>query len=207
MKHFCLYLINLSTQTNTTKSKLVSGKSLIHPSAFSAYLADVHACITAQWLRWHQSIGANHSREQTSLINLLNGRAINKVDNTSFIHCNTCAGEKERATKWLFGGAREKDWEWEEKGEDRHAAERVRERSRVERGEGFGETSNSVRHSAQQEAVLSKAPHHRNVIIFPFQNPLKGLEQCNWRNKLFVTLDVSRVPRWTPDISGAKRVL
>lgn len=67
------------------------------------------------------------------------------------------------------------------------------ERSKVERGVGFGEASNSVRHSAQQAAVLSKALHHRNVIIFPFQSPLKGLEQCNWRKKLFVTLDVSRV--------------
>lgn len=60
---------------------------------------------------------------------------------------------------------------------------------------GFGEASNSVRHSAQQVAVLSKALHHGNVIIFPFQSPLKGLEQCNWRKKLFVTLDVSRVPQ------------
>lgn len=65
----------------------------------------------------------------------------------------------------------------------------------MKRGEGFGEASNSVRHSAQQVAVLSKALHHRNVIIFPFQSPLKGLEQCNWRKKLFVTLDVSRVPQ------------
>lgn len=70
---------------------------------------------------------------------------------------------------------------------------RKRQRSKVGRGEGFREASNSVRHSAQQAAVLSKALHHRNVIIFPFQSPLKGLEQCNCRKKLFVTLDVSRV--------------
>ena len=67
------------------------------------------------------------------------------------------------------------------------------ERNKAAREEGFVEASNSVRHSAQQATVLSKALHHRNVIIFPFQRPLKGLEQCNWRNKLFVTLDVSRV--------------
>lgn len=84
-------MINLSTGINTAKTKVVS----LFSRAFSAYLADVHARITAQRLRRHQSIGANHSREQTSLINLLNGCAIDKVDNTSFIHCNTCAGEKE----------------------------------------------------------------------------------------------------------------
>lgn len=67
-----------------------------YSSAFSAYLADIHTCITAQRLRRHQSIGANHSGEQTPLINLLNGGAIDKVDNTSFIHCNTCAGVRER---------------------------------------------------------------------------------------------------------------
>lgn len=127
----CIWLICPHKQTQP-KANWCQGKSLIHPSAFSAYLADVHACITAQRLRRHQSIGANHSREQASLINLLNGRAIDKVDNTSFIHSNTCAGEKERATEWLFGGAREKDWGWEEKGEDRHAAERVRERRGAE---------------------------------------------------------------------------
>lgn len=77
-------------------------------------------------------------------------------------------------------------------GRGRDEAQRVEERSRVGRGEGFREASNSVRHSAQQAAVLSKPLHHRNVIIFPFQNPLKGLEQCNRRKKLFVTLDVSR---------------
>ena len=65
----------------------------------------------------------------------------------------------------------------------------------MERGEGYREASDSVRHSAQRAAVLSKALHHRNVIIFSFQSPLKGLEQCNWRKKLFVTLDVSRVPQ------------
>lgn len=47
----------------------------------------------------------------------------------------------------------------------------------------------------QPSPVLSKALHHRNVIIFPFQNPLKGLEQRDWRKKLFVTLDVSTVPQ------------
>lgn len=69
------------------------------------------------------------------------------------------------------------------------------QRSKVERGEGFGEASNSVRHSAQHAAVLSKALHHRNVIIFPFPSPLKGLEQCKWRKKLFVTLHAGRVPQ------------
>lgn len=79
-----------------------------------------------------------------------------------------------------------------ENGEGEYEREEVRGReAEVERGEA----SNSVRHSAQQVAVLSKALHHRNVIIFPFQSPLKGLEQCNWRKKLFVTLDVSRVPQ------------
>lgn len=52
------------------------------------------------------------------------------------------------------------------------------ERSKVKRGQGFGEASNSVRHSALQAAVLSKAPHHRNVIIFPFRRPLKGLNNA-----------------------------
>lgn len=110
---FCLYLISLSTGTNTTKTEVVS----LFSRAFSAYLADVHARITAQRLRRHQSIGANHSREQTPLINLLNGRAIDKVDNTSFIHCNTCAGERERERQNDFlevperkiGGVRRKE--------------------------------------------------------------------------------------------------
>lgn len=42
--------------------------------------------------------------------------------------------------------------------------------NKVGRRASVGEASNSVRHSAQPPAALSKVPRRRNVIIFPSQS-------------------------------------
>lgn len=210
-----MILINPHSLEDTSSHKLFKhfraqrgSCSHLNSATILAYLADIHARITAQRLRRHESVWANHSGEQTSLINLLNGGAIHKVDNTSLIHCNTWAREKEREGEgeWAFGNdGIENEWRSrkKEKGKKKHMRneeDRVRKRSKEGREEDLDESFDSVRDSAQQATVLSKALHHRNVIIFPFRSPLKGLEQCNWRKKLFVTLDVSRLPQWTFDI-------
>lgn len=145
--HSLWYLQIIQTTLKCCRGSLFQSRNmwlLVSPShlnqtALLAYLADVHACIAAQRLRRHQSVWANHSGEQTSLINLLNGGAINEVDNTSFIHCDTWAGEREREKRQneLFGDDREGASEVEENKKKRR--KREREKKKKERGVSKGE--------------------------------------------------------------------
>lgn len=162
-----MILINPQSSEDTSFHKLFKQHfraqrgscSHLNSATILAYLADIHARITAQRLRRHESVWANHSGEQTSLINLLNGGAIHKVDNTSLIHCNTWAREREREGEgeWALGNDGIEN-EWRNRKKDTQKKRRIWEMKKTEweREAKRGEKRTWVKHPTQLEIQLSK---------------------------------------------------